>query len=101
MVNFREKVLSNLRENVTRGVKYSVVIMTHPNGVEDKEIVYGHTTVKKELNKFFKEFPNATIMPKIEVEHFEEKRTMTIQDFLNNSIVIDNIELINIESEEN
>ena len=82
----------NIRQAITRTLTYSKVTVT----VEGETITYvvnGATTVKAEMLKFLKDYDGAE-MPSISIEVFTEKRAMSLEEFISNSIVIN-------ESEEN
>lgn len=79
-----------LREQINRKVTYSIVTIY----TKDKTIhyvVYGKTTKQKELLKYLKENVNSDI-PTIEVKTKTERRTMTIENFIKNSILINGSE---------
>ena len=84
----------NLRQNVNRKVTYSIVTLR--NKREEKQyIVYGKTTVQQELLKYLRSLKNANEeLPVITVKVITERRTMEIDKFIENSILIN-------ESEEN
>lgn len=82
----------NIRQAITRTLTYSKVTVT-VEGESSTQLVNGTTTVKAEMLKFLKNYDGSE-MPKISVEVFTEKRAMSLEDFISNSIVIN-------ESEEN
>lgn len=82
----------NIRQAITRTLTYSKVTLS-VEGETQNYLVSGYTTVKTEMMKFLKNYDGEE-MPVIEIEHFTEKRAMTLESFISNSIVIN-------ESEEN
>lgn len=82
----------NLRNAITRNLTYSEVTVSY-EGEGYTYIVYGETTPRKEMKKVLKDTDLETI-PSISVEVITEKRAIGIEEFINNSIVIN-------ESEEN
>ena len=82
----------NLRENITRTIKYSIVTIKQDEKVTTHN-VYGATSEKNELIKYFRS-NRTNIIPSINVKVVTERRTMSLDNFLNNSILIN-------ESEEN
>lgn len=87
-------MIINLRENITRTITYSIVTICKCNGeIYNSYTVYGTTNEKKEMIKFLKT-NDGYLIPTISVKTVTERRTMTLDNFLNNSILIN-------ESEEN
>lgn len=81
----------NLRENITRTLTYSKVIITVNTFYHTFYNVYGVTDEKKELIKYLRNNPNGDI-PTIKVNTVTERRTMSLDNFLNNSIIINESE---------
>ena len=82
----------NIRQAITRNVTYTNVSVSY-NGEHYDYIVHGKTTLAKEMKKILKEMEFETI-PMITCHTVTEKRAISLENFINNSIVIN-------ESEEN
>ena len=82
----------NIRQSITRNITYSIVTVSFEGESQDY-IVYGATTLTKEMKRVLKEYKGEDI-PAITVETKTEKRAISLENFINNSIVIN-------ESEEN
>ena len=85
----------NLRQCITRNITYTEVTVLY-NTVTGESIsyyVYGETTAAKEMKKILKDGTLETI-PTIVCNTVTEKRAISLENFINNSIVIS-------ESEEN
>lgn len=82
----------NIRQAITRTLTYSKVTVS-VEGETSTHLVNGATTVKAEMLKFLKNYDGSE-MPTISIEVFTEKRAMSLDDFVSNSIIIN-------ESEEN
>ena len=82
----------NIRQSITRNVTYTEVTVSY-EGEHYDYIVHGRTTVAKEMKKILREKELETI-PVIECNTVTEKRAISLENFINNSIVIN-------ESEEN
>lgn len=82
----------NLREMIKRKITYSEVMVSY-EGKSYSYIVYGVTTPKKEMKKVLKDYKGEEI-PRITVITVTEKRAISLENFINNSILIN-------ESEEN
>lgn len=82
----------NLREMIKRKITYSEVMVSY-EGKSYSYIVYGVTTPKKEMKKVLKDYKGEEI-PRITVITVTEKRAISLENFINNSIIIN-------ESEEN
>ena len=82
----------NIRQAITRNVTYTEVTVSYEGEYYDY-IVHGITTAAKEMKKILREKKLETI-PVIACHTVTEKRAMTLENFINNSIVIN-------ESEEN
>ena len=82
----------NIRQAITRNVTYTEVTVSY-DGEHYDYIVYGITTVAKEMKKILREKELETI-PVIVCHTITEKRAISLENFINNSIVIN-------ESEEN
>lgn len=82
----------NLRQCITRNITYTEVIVSH-DGESTSYYVYGVTTPTKELKKILRDGTLETI-PSIVCNTLTEKRAISLENFINNSIVIN-------ESEEN
>ena len=82
----------NIRQAITRNVTYTNVSVSY-NGEHYDYIVHGTTTLAKEMKKILKAMDFETI-PLITCQTVTEKRAISLENFINNSIVIS-------ESEEN
>ena len=82
----------NIRQSITRNVTYTEVTVSY-EGEHYDYIVHGRTTVAKEMKKILREKELETI-PVIECNTEKKKRAISLENFINNSIVIN-------ESEEN
>ena len=82
----------NIRQAITRNVTYTNVTVSY-NGEHYDYIVYGKTTLAKEMKKILKDGKLETI-PNIVCETFTEKRAISLENFINNSIVINESEEI-------
>lgn len=81
-----------LRQCITRNITYTEVIVSY-NGESTSYYVYGETNPAKELKKILRDGTIETI-PSIVCNTLTEKRAISLENFINNSIVIN-------ESEEN
>ena len=86
----------NLRNAITRTITYTEVIADY-NGKTHIYNVYGVTTAQKELKKILRTYKGEDI-PTVEVETKTERRVITLDKFLENSILLN---ILNNESEEN
>lgn len=77
---------------IKRKITYSEVMVSY-EGKSYSYIVYGVTTPKKEMKKVLKDYKGEEI-PRITVITVTEKRAISLENFINNSILIN-------ESEEN
>ena len=85
----------NLREMIKRKITYSeVFVSTGDSGYY--YLVYGDTTPKKEMKKLLKDYQGEEI-PRITVTTVTEKRAISLENFLNNSIIIESEEIKNDE----
>lgn len=82
----------NLRQSITRNITYTEVTVSY-NGESTSYYVYGESNAAKEMKKILKDGKLETI-PNIVCETITEKRAISLENFINNSIVIN-------ESEEN
>lgn len=82
----------NLRQSITRNVTYTEVTVSY-EGEHYDYIVHGRTTAAKEMKKILREREFETI-PVIVCHTVTEKRAISLENFINNSILIN-------ESEEN
>lgn len=82
----------NIRQSITRNITYSIVTVSF-EGESQNYIVYGATTPTKEMKRVLKDYKGEDI-PVITVETRTEKRAISLENFIDNSIVIN-------ESEEN
>ena len=82
----------NLRQAITRNVTYTEVTVSY-EGEHYDYIVHGKTTAAKEMKKILREKELETI-PVIVCHTVTEKRAISLENFINNSILIN-------ESEEN
>ena len=82
----------NIRQAITRKITYSEVTVSF-EGESYTYIVYGTTTPKKEMKRVLKDYKGEDV-PVITVHTVTEKRAISIENFINNSIIIN-------ESEEN
>ena len=76
----------NLRQCITRNITYTEVTVSY-NGESSSYYVYGETTPTKELKKILRD-RNLETIPNIVCEVFTEKRAISLENFINNSIVI-------------
>lgn len=82
----------NLRQAITRKITYTEVSVIY-EGENQTYIVYGRTTPAKEMKKLLKD-SNFETIPVIVCNTVTEKRAISLENFINNSILIS-------ESEEN
>ena len=76
----------NIRQAITRNVTYTNVSVSY-NGEHYDYIVHGKTTLAKEMKKILKAMDFETI-PMITCQTVTEKRAISLENFINNSIVI-------------
>ena len=76
----------NLRQCITRNITYTEVTVSY-NGESTSYYVYGETTPTKELKKILRD-GNLETIPNIVCEVVTEKRAISLENFINNSIVI-------------
>ena len=76
----------NLREMIKRKITYSKVIVTY-EGKSYSYLVYGETTLKKEMRKILKDYKGEEI-PIITVHTVTERRAISLENFIKNSILI-------------
>lgn len=82
----------NLRQCITRNLTYTEVLVSH-DGESTLYYVYGETNSAKEMKKILREKKLDTI-PVIECITVTEKRAISLENFINNSIVINESEEI-------
>ena len=82
----------NLREMIKRKITYSKVKVSFDKHSYNY-LVYGATTPSREMKKLLKDHKGEEI-PTITVDTVTERRAISLENFINNSIIID-------ESEEN
>ena len=82
----------NIRQAITRNITYSEVTVSF-EGESQTYLVYGATTPKKEMKKVLKDYQGEDV-PVITVHTVTEKRAISLENFINHSILIN-------ESEEN
>ena len=82
----------NLRKAIKRKITYSKVKVSF-NKHSYNFLVYGKTTPSREMKKLLKTHKGDEI-PEITVDTVTEKRAISLENFINNSIIIN-------ESEEN
>ena len=82
----------NLRQAITRNVTYTEVTVSY-EGEHYDYIVHGKTTATKEMKKILRENELETI-PVIVCHTVTEKRAISLENFINNSIVINEREEI-------
>ena len=82
----------NIRQAITRNITYSEVTVSF-EGESQTYLVYGGTTPKREMKKVLKDYQGEDV-PVITVHTVTEKRAISLENFINNSIIIN-------ESEEN
>jgi hypothetical protein len=80
----------NIRQAITRNITYSKVTVTYKEDIRT-HIVYGETSKINELKKWLKANAdeNDIYLPTFEVETVTEKRAISIEDFIKNSIIIE------------
>lgn len=76
----------NIRQAITRNITYSEVTVSF-EGESYTYIVYGATTPKKEMKKVLKDYQGEDV-PVITVHTVTEKRAISIENFINNSVLI-------------
>lgn len=79
----------NLRNAITRTITYSMVTITRGDMVDERTVL-GATTEAKEM---MKELKTNDVVPTVKVTTITEKRAMSLDQFIDNSEII--------ESEEN
>lgn len=82
----------NLRQCITRNITYTEVTVSY-DGESTSYYVYGETYPARELKKILRDKKLETI-PLVVCNTVSEKRAISLENFINNSIVIN-------ESEEN
>lgn len=82
----------NLRQAITRNITYTEVLVSH-DGENTSYYVYGETNAAKEMKKILRDGKLETI-PTIVCHTVTEKRAISLENFINNSIIVN-------ESEEN
>lgn len=83
----------NLRQCINRKVTYTIVTLQFKDKVKTY-VVYGKTTKQKELLKYLKAATNEEV-PVITIKVITERRSMTLENFIQNSILIYESEEIN------
>lgn len=76
----------NIRQSITRNVTYTEVTVSY-EGEHYDYIVHGVTSEAKEMKKILREKQLETI-PEINCKTITEKRAISLENFINNSIVI-------------
>jgi hypothetical protein len=84
----------NIRQSITRNITYSNVTVSRVAEEPKIYTVYGETTPTKEMKKYLKSAIDGEI-PTITVETVTEKRAISIEDFIKNSILINESEDVN------
>ena len=74
------------RNRINRKVHYTIVTIEYDNGDGDIYYVYGQTSPSKEMKKLIKQ--GIESLPQIECEIREERRTMDLTTFIENSFII-------------
>jgi hypothetical protein len=77
---------------IKRKITYSEVMVSY-EGKNYSYIVYGVTTPKKEMKKVLKDYKGEEI-PRITVITVTEKRAISLENFIKNSIIINESEEI-------
>lgn len=80
----------NIRQAITRNITYSEVTVSL-EGESQSYIVYGATTPAKEMKRVLKDYKGCHV-PIISVHTVTEKRAISIENFINNSIIINESE---------
>ena len=80
----------NLRQCITRNITYTEVTVSY-NGESTSYYVYGETNAAKEMKKILKDGTLETI-PTIVCNTVTEKRAISLENFINNSILINESE---------
>lgn len=80
----------NIRQAITRNVTYSEVTVSF-EGESQTYIVYGVTTPTKEMKRVLKDYKGNDV-PVITVHTVTEKRAISLENFINNSIIINESE---------
>ena len=81
----------NTRKMITRKITYSIVTVKYKDDFwDDTYYVYGTTSIKTEMKKALKqEHIPADEVPTISIKQVTEKRVMTIDNFINYSLKIE------------
>ena len=82
----------NLRQCITRNITFTEVTVSY-NGESTSYYVYGETNAAKEMKKILKDGTLETI-PTIVCNTVTEKRAISLENFIINSIVINESEEI-------
>lgn len=77
----------DLRKAITRTITYTNVKVEENDGTVVEYVVQGATTVLKELKKVLKNREEDTI-PNVSIEVVEEKRAISIEDFIKYSELV-------------
>ena len=80
----------NLRQCISRNITFTEVTVSY-NGESTSYYVYGETTAAKEMKKILKDGTLETI-PTIVCNTVTEKRAISLENFINNSILINESE---------
>ena len=80
----------NIRQSITRNITYSLVTVSF-EGECQTYIVYGETTPNKEMKKVLKYYKGEDI-PIIKVETKTEKRAISLENFIEYSVIINESE---------
>lgn len=80
----------NIRQAITRNITYSEVTVSF-EGESQTYIVYGVTTPTKEMKRVLKDYKGNDV-PVITVHTVTEKRAISLENFINNSIIINESE---------
>lgn len=83
----------DLRKAITRTITFTEVTTTL-EGETYNYVVQGETTPAKEMKKFLRDNKDAQVLPVIVCHTVTEKRAISIEDFVANSIIIDEAEEI-------
>ena len=76
----------NIRQCITRNVTYTEVTVSY-EGESQTYLVYGETTPAKEMKKILRE-KQLEVIPTIICHTVTEKRAISLENFINNSLVI-------------
>lgn len=83
----------DLRKAITRTITFTEVTTTL-EGETYNYVVQGETTPAKEMKKYLRDNKEVQALPVIVCHTVTEKRAISIEDFISNSIIIEETEQI-------